>query len=1185
MAENQTQPQVQEEEFYSLSNSPYTSISKQELDSIVQLYKDENLQESFLSDFAKQIAEELAIENPDFSYENLTSGTGPYFDRNIDEDVRSQKPRFRAYSDREIITNFVIDPEGRPLEVPTAGEGFFREIGPQTLGFSGAVSGAKVGARLPLPPQGKLAAATTLSVLGGLGLYEAGKYATDVFIGPERPLLPGEKVTYEQGKTAAGVVPWLLLPWTISKDVSLGTAQYLTNLGKNSRAPGGVRLAEKAENFLRKTAKEGREKPGRSLGVETMIGAGQVYGAGGAERLAEDNGLVRILFETGGGIAASALVNPTAAVLLNLKEVGNVLSGLSKDVQEKGFKGVLAPLRTRRQQNAVNKVISVLEKEALDLAPLPDDLTEEAISKLPVEQQAAKRQERAKFEEKIQAEYIDLIVENLSSDELTKNLIDDGGQPINLTSGQKSGSASLLAMEKALEKLGMGLGQERKVASTKAIKALRNTILALAQTDDKNAVLLAASLSEKAFAASMQNQLEIATKRIVDAAEKVYGKTPESNLVVSERLYDVIDTELGLARRKEKELWRAVPEINITSFEDDVPEFVTAYENIGKTPEVVEELTNSIPAFKKFVERKKTELGIGAKEGAEEGAEEIVEEVVGEAGVTTTELAEMRGLMLDYGRTLSASGQRNKARVAFDMADALLSDLNNAPDVDADWRLAYDMARSYSKALNDTYTRAFGGEVSQTVKTGAEKLHPELLARRLLSGGNDPTYIRVEQINQIGKFGQEYGLEGAEETIGTLSGLTETILRNARRAAFDPETGQINPASLRKWLVQNEDLMNQFPALRRDLERAETANVLLDTTKKAHKKRLAEIKNQISFMNLLPSETDNPTTAVAAVLASKKPIQGLNELDRLVNAKSLPENVRNEARNGLKASVLEWVFTKAGGSHSGTLRPSQIYDSFFRPIKNSINDISLSEWLRSKNLITEGEVVSLKAMLDEMVKYEAAETLGDSAEDIVDAPNQLLDLYLSITGSAFGTRLQRLFGGAGPGSIIAAGKGAKAFREAFLNIPQGLQLDVMKELMQNPEMLARMMKRPRSEREALRLREQIQQGLFNLGLSPAKTTPAPIFRETMEDDVERLYLPGEEPKRDIPGIDSPLVQRERTPALPTRSAAAPEQRPFVVAEAPTSDSSGVASLLPQGKPDPNVRRQYGQLFPYDIVSA
>ena len=75
--------------------------------------------------------------------------------------------------------------------------------------------------------------------------------------------------------------------------------------------------------------------------------------------------------------------------------------------------------------------------------------------------------------------------------------------------------------------------------------------------------------------------------------------------------------------------------------------------------------------------------------------------------VTSTELTEMRSLALELGKKFGSgtAPETNKSRVAFAMADAMLRDLENAPG-DGDWRLAYDMARAYSKSLNDTFTRS-----------------------------------------------------------------------------------------------------------------------------------------------------------------------------------------------------------------------------------------------------------------------------------------------------------------------------------------------------------------------------------------------------------------------------------------------------------------------------------------------
>ena len=49
-------------------------------------------------------------------------------------------------------------------------------------------------------------------------------------------------------------------------------------------------------------------------------------------------------------------------------------------------------------------------------------------------------------------------------------------------------------------------------------------------------------------------------------------------------------------------------------------------------------------------------------------------------------------------------------------------------------------------------------------------------------------------------------------------------------------------------------------------------------------------------------------------------------------------------------------------------------------------------------------------------------------------------------------------GQGGPGSIIAAGKGAEAMRNIFLRMPQGQRMLFTAELMQDPKLMARMLR-------------------------------------------------------------------------------------------------------------------------------
>ena len=187
-----------------------------------------------------------------------------------------------------------------------------------------------------------------------------------------------------------------------------------------------------------------------------------------------------------------------------------------------------------------------------------------------------------------------------------------------------------------------------------------------------------------------------------------------------------------------------------------------------------------------------------------------------------TQLNNMRSLMLDFGRKLTANGEFNKARVAFNMAEGMLKDMDNALVSDPKVAERLELARAYTKSLNDVFTRGFGGQVGKSTRAGDQAIAPELIANRVLQGRASPTYLRFQQIQEVGQFALREGLPDADATVGTLLDISESIIRNARAAAFDVETGAIDPKKLQDFIQQNQKLLEPFPALRADLENAKS---------------------------------------------------------------------------------------------------------------------------------------------------------------------------------------------------------------------------------------------------------------------------------------------------------------------------------------------------------------------------
>jgi len=1148
------------------------------LDQFAEEYRD--VSGGPLAFLARTLSEEFQSEYPDYiSYEGLKSGTAPMFE--FDPFFKQMPADKRALTDEDIVQLFSVDPQGRPIEKGTFSQGFFRRILPETAGARAALAGARAAGRLA--PQGKDPRSMLLKggAMGAGGLYgylfgsELADVAQTAVIGEEAPLLPEHRAAYESGKTGAAAVGALLMPFAMSPNAAIGASQYLKNLAAlrssvaeaggggarildetvarqlAARDPISLRLLGGAERLLGETAKVARERPLTFAAGELTAGAGMVGGAYSMEKAFPGSPLPRIAGEMVGGVGAGILAQPVIGLVTNAPEIASILRSSLRGIKERGVEGFTAPIKTARQETAINRIVELLEAEGED---------------------------------------VEAIIQTLASREMTNLLTDDAGRPISLTAGMKTGSPTLLAIESSLDQLGSQLSKERGAAATQSMRAIKNAIYALAATGDKAAIQRAAGLVEDAFQADIASRLTAQTDNVLSAFRRVQGEAPESNMALSEKLFDIVDSQLAQARRKESQLWENVPAVTVARAEaGDVPAFIQAWRDTKpKTPEAFKEHEKFLKNIDQFVARKANEFGVdidpevvAQQRAAAAEAGKDFEEVVPDGVLTSTELVEMRGGALSAARSAMQNGDIDAARMAYRFARTLYNELDTGL-AKAD-NAAYNMARAYSRALNDVFTRSFANTTKQRTRTGAPQTEPEMFARRLLQGGNDPAYLRMRQISEIGDFVRQQGLEAyaegselaGEEAVAGIQGTLLALQRNARAASFNPETGEIDPSKLRAFVRDNEELIGMFPRLRDDLLNAEKANVLLNEERLAIKAQDDEMRARVTWRNMLSEETEDPVTAISEALArsNRKPMLSLNKLAQV--AESAPENLRDAAKSGLKSSILEYAIEKAGGS-SKTFNAQNFYQTLFRKVPRADSDISLTEWMKGKGIMNEEEVDTLRRMIGEMAKFEVAlATGGQDFLDVVERAGPVLDFYLSVAGSAVGTRAYNMMGGTGPGALAAAGRGAQIFRQIFEQVPESMRTDVMSELMRDPELLATLMRKPKSDREKLRIAERIGVALRQMGIAPVRRELPSTGREIREE-FEALDRPALTPELMPPLEERRTQDFQQTPAGPIRRAQAP--RPVAQAAPPPMPAPAPAA------PQPAARQQYAALFPFESTS-
>jgi hypothetical protein len=366
------------------------------------------------------------------------------------------------------------------------------------------------------------------------------------------------------------------------------------------------------------------------------------------------------------------------------------------------------------------------------------------------------------------------------------------------------------------------------------------------------------------------------------------------------------------------------------------------------------------------------------KDAAGQGAEET-------QGLGAYELTRLRSRAMSMGRRLSADGKNEEARLAYEMADAMLADLNS---LGIGENQAYDTARSFSKAFNDVFTRAYAGEVLGTKKNGANKVPIEVIASNMMKG--DAAFMKAAALDGIAQFqtgqaltnllqaeaGPEFAQTGqqllgdleqyfdpvtgtidmpgmrqwygqnaeliktvpnlntrivnAMNTATSIRGAEENLLRTLRANTLN-EDGTLNTGALSNWMNQenNKRLLEMFPALSEDLKDVRKASTLITSTKADNAKALADEKNGIGLYELLPDKTSNATTVVSKALSinQTRPFAIMNKYMRMINNVGedgftvLAENSQNVGQTWTQADLKDGM-RKA------------IYDSIFEVASN-----------------------------------------------------------------------------------------------------------------------------------------------------------------------------------------------------------------------------------------------------------
>ena len=1241
----------------------------------------EALARDLVSTMQMDYPEQMA-QDPNFlTYEGLISGTAPFLD--FLSSTKGKSPTERAFTADQAVVLF-SNAEPASFARPFLSEFFKSAPATEAMAATARVAGPRIipasavaGAALFGPP-GAVAGGVVgtlatggLSLLAGGATYLLGDYLEEQVMGPDAVVTPGQRAEYEAYRTLGGGVGAIRFPWLMSPTSNIAGNAMLSNIANDAGRAQSLKLVSGLDNIISSTGKAASRNVKMTAAGELAASAGSAAGAYQAESMDPGATGTRLAAELIGGNLLYATFAKTLPRILG-----------SETVDEVGGMAV-----TRKQQ----KLFENINKLYADYGS---------------------------------PEQYDKLLENLTDPEMTQ-MLEEAFPDVDFTAAQRGGDPLLMGIEAVKAGGEPGLEMARKKAEREALGFMNQFIKGLMDDGNPENVRKAAALRTSIFHDTLRNGLNIKIAKFLEANERLAAQPGQSGAKtqqeLSESLYEMVGNYITASGAKERELWGAVPNIEIispmspdTDFAD-LPAFLRVFEEQGfLNPSVQDQFKKSVPVLFDFIEDARRDLGLTplpklsdaeiasaekykssfdnavAKLAGFNAENEIVtimetanalplgeqatflrttqQDIKGNlkyladpedqrrlavaldqaanyagvqaanenravqragdasqdvSGITADKLAEIRSKLLRQARALAADpATSDEARRVGAVAQAMSDDM----DIEG-FGEAYDVARDYTRARHDFFTRTVVGDVGASKRSGAPKLPPELTFDMFIKSNPSITLSRTRQLQAMAEFADQQGLPDflpeevaatSEPVFTTTTNLIDSYLRGLKQVAskevFDPKTQKtvtvINAQGLDQWKKDNANVLEMFPQLQEDLVDAASAQRAVEVMQQNLKKGQAIARNQTDLAKLIKGMS--PTVAVANAFNSDTPVQSFRNLFALRRMGADNVRSRQAARTGqlraLKSArsaeiqeagldttevnaamgraVLEHAYLAAGGE--GAFNPQVFYQTLFGKMPKA--DQSLMDVADQFNVFPEKVKTRLKFMTEQMMKVQAADAAGKLSDpDFMASAGPVVEFYVGVLGSAAGSAAFKQAGGSGPGAISASGVGARELRKFMLELPQVAKLRVIDMMFTDPTLIASLMRRPGTESGKEKLSARIVSYL-NDKLFNTSTSMAPfIVREGFEEEDRGLGSPlAEDPSVEIPALQQRLQNQNQQQVLPPGNVQGSINPPNVAptamdgsATSPALQAPAASQRPPVNQSEPIDRARFAALFPED----
>jgi hypothetical protein len=619
--------------------------------------------------------------------------------------------------------------------------------------------------------------------------------------------------------------------------------------------------------------------------------------------------------------------------------------------------------------------------------------------------------------------------------EVARNLRDEDVTGTDLTAGAKSGSPTLLALERSLLNKNRELQRAVDAKTAKNLQVIDNELRAIA--GDGSPQQAQASIKDRvdrletALDTRLQQAL-IEARADLDPKD-VPNVRREANLRAREALEDALQD----ARAQEKNLWQQVPdEVEVSSsatrdaYERAKQSLGKADKQAGVMPDVAEKLLS--------------------REGSEVGPNQI-----GDVD-TVKEMRRLYSQLREAARVARSQGQGNKARVADQIADGVLQDFANA-DVSTDVAPAFDRARTFSEMVEERFSQGTVGKLLGSERTGGYRVAPENTLEDTLGRSGARGRTEAQTLRDTSGFPEGSTQSGLRSQ--QMEGAQEQFLRSMALRAIDDD-GNVNADALRNFLKANQEKLEDFPQLKQSLGTVQKASRRLRRFRQERKAKPTVTDKHLARAELFTNA--KPQEAMQTVFRSKDPAEGLRGLVRMAR-----KDQSGEALKGLRTAFFDYAINRARRQAGGqsAIDAEALRSALYEPV--SPNGRSLMDIAKSERLVTPGNTKRLDQLIktQRKVQDQLANRGQLEDEDLYDQPAAAFDLLSRMVGANVGGASAA--GQASGTPLVMAQAGSQTARKIMQKVPAEKIEDVYIQAIKDPEAMRLLMERaPSRPRQA-----------------------------------------------------------------------------------------------------------------------